>query len=197
MTLCGWQDPPLGLQLQDSAILDVQIYIQCCTSKHRKKSILQVQMFEWPGERQLNQCLTHEGRGKIKLPSMQGRRNWQGTENMEVGVKLFFKYSPRRIHTNFNLQTFFKSYRHSSTGRKDLIHSVSWTPSYKQYLYHCYFVSVLSSSKWNYSNLLSLSTVKKAPAFKRKSVCVPCLINRAKNQCRNLGGSKKILNLTK
>lgn len=50
---------------------------------------------EWTRERQLNQCLTHKGREKIKIPSMQGRRNWQGTENMEeLCTIFFFKYTP-------------------------------------------------------------------------------------------------------
>lgn len=79
---------------------------------NREKNQSYHRCLEWTRERQLNQCLTHQGREKIKLPSMQGRKNWQGTENMEkLCKKIFFKniLPWQKVYTNFNLQTFLKS----------------------------------------------------------------------------------------
>lgn len=83
-------------------------------------------------------------------------------------------------------------------GGKDLIRSVSWTPSYKQYLYHSYFgFSAFFFKQVKLLQLIKSKQSKNAPEFKKKSVYILHLINVVKIKCRNLGGSKKVLNLKK
>lgn len=41
-------------------------------------------------EKTIKSMLNTKGGGEIKFPSMQGRRNWQGTENMEERCKILF-----------------------------------------------------------------------------------------------------------
>ena len=72
-----------------------------------------------------------------------------------------------------------------------MIRFVSWTPSYKQWLYPSYFG--FSAFFFKQVKLLQLSKSKqskKAPEFRKKSVHIPHLIKAVKIKCRNLGGSK-------
>lgn len=125
---------------------------------------------EWTRERQLNQRLTHQGREKIKLPSMQGRKNWQGTENMEKLCKNFFLKIYSRGRKYIQILTYKHSWNHKETaalGEKIWSTLSAGLQVISSIFTTVIFVSVLSSSKWNYSNLVSLSKVKKHLNSKR------------------------------
>lgn len=77
-----------------------QIYINAVLANTEKNQSYNYRCLEWTRERQLNQCLTHKGRGEIIVPSMQWRRNGQGIENMEEWCNfIFFNILPEQKDT--------------------------------------------------------------------------------------------------
>lgn len=154
---------------------------------------------EWTRERQLNQCLTHQGREKIKLPSMQGRKNRQGTENMEKLCKNFFLKIYSRGRKYIQILTYKHSWNHKETAAlgEKIWSTLSAGLQVISSIFTSYFCFSAFFKQVKLFQLIKSKQGKKAPEFKKKSVCVPWLINRVKNKCINVGGSKKILNLTK